>query len=47
MYIIMAIPTKCNQILFRVITGSAAKLFVMDLQTRPGAAQLTFPAITP
>jgi hypothetical protein len=45
MYSIMAIRTKCNQIFFRIIAGVAAELFVMDLETRPGAAQLTSPAI--
>jgi hypothetical protein len=45
MYSIMASRTKCNQILFRIITGVAAELFVVDLETRSVAAQLTSPAI--
>jgi hypothetical protein len=47
MYGIVTTRTECNQIFFRIITGVAAKLFVMDLESRPSAAQLTFPAITP
>ena len=40
MHSIMATRTKCNQIFFRIIAGVAAELFVVDLEIRPGAAQI-------
>jgi hypothetical protein len=43
----VARSAKRHQVLFRIIAGLAAELFVVDLETRPGVAQLTSPAITP
>ena len=43
----MTVRTKCDQVVLRIVTGLTAKLFVMDLQVRHGAARLTPPAIAP
>ena len=45
MYTRVARGTKCDQVLFGVAAGMAAKLPVMDLQVRHPAARLTAPAV--
>ena len=42
---VVASGAKRNQVLFGMVAGMAAKLFVMDLQVRHRAARLTPPAI--
>jgi len=41
----MACRTKRNQVLLGIVTGVAAKFFVVDLEVGPSAAQLTSPAV--
>jgi hypothetical protein len=36
---------ECDQILTRIITGLAAKLFVVNFEIGHGSARLTFPAV--
>jgi hypothetical protein len=40
----VAIPAERDQVLFGIVAEVAAKLFVVDLQIRQGAARLTSPA---
>jgi hypothetical protein len=44
---VMARGAKRDQVLFGIVAGMAAKLFVMDLQVRHRAARLTPPAVAP
>ncbi|MGA8620426.1 MAG: hypothetical protein WB660_18115 [Candidatus Sulfotelmatobacter sp.] len=41
----MARPAECDQVLLGILTGVAAKLFVVDFQVRQRATELTPPAI--
>ena len=45
MYSSVALCAERDQVLFRVVAGVAAKLFVVNLQIRHRAARLTAPAI--